>query len=56
MVAQKDVVIELMTKSLLLGGSRRCCIEILRVDVLVSFKFPGAGWEQKNEIPRRTPE
>ena len=38
MVAQKDFVIELVAKTLLLVGPGRCYMKILWVDVLVSFK------------------
>jgi len=55
MTAQKDVAIELMVKTVLLVGRRRCYIKILRVGVLVRFKISrcGAGGE-KIVNPRRT--
>jgi len=43
LAAQKDVVTELMAKTLVLGGPTRCCIKILRMDVLVSFKISRCG-------------
>ena len=39
MTAQKYIITELMVKTVLLVGPRRCYIKILRVDVLVRFKI-----------------
>jgi len=54
MTAQKYIVTELMVKTVLLVGRRRCYIKILQVDVLVRIKISRCG-RRKNVNPRRTP-